>query len=1451
MANSSSDTIPMLDHDNYHDWSVKVIATVMKKANVNVMLGDVLQPTLAQDNANADEVRQWQRDDQTSAGIILLSLSPEARIHCTNIHSGSVMWTQLKQAYHKTTSASRMQHLTPLLFGTQAPDESVSALLARLSEYYNAFVASQPSGFEIAELNEEIFCWAVIRQLDPTRFDTLRNTLVQEQKMTKSRIITLATVHESGAKVISSSDSALAARSSVTPTTHAPPVSNPCSWCMSLSRPDAAKSHSLDQCHKLNRVLREQKQKASTAARPQQQQQQAAHATNEEFAGTASSIHSLSTTPADTFWIPDSGATSNMTSHKEWISEYIPLRVPIRLGDNSVVFSEGVGKVWFEPLLYGRLAPLVFFSRVLHVPRLKSNLLSVTYLSSQQKVKVSFIETRILFDKDTLLFMGTINANRVGMLIGRTLPAMDVPASALSATFYPLDIELWHRRFGHRSTPAVQRAIQHSVQGVTLDSSSKTPSPSLCVPCLAGKQHRDPFPAAEHRATRPLEIIYCDLRGPFPVRTRHHEIYWAIFTDLYTKIRYLALLKSKRPDELLTHYKTFVALGKARLGEHTSVITFRCDGGGEFLGSFKKYLISQGTQYQQTTRDTPQQNGISERANRDIGEGVVTALAQSGLPDTFWGEAATAFVHITNRFPTARLGDKTPYEMWHGDKPDVSHLRVWGCKAYVHIQGDQRTKTQPHTRECAFIGYPEDHKAWSFWDPKAKKVIISRDVVWDETSFLYPPRVGAPIVPAPSTTGTSPGTVTFIDPGDDDDPPEDGAPIVPHPINPPALIAPPIPHDSPLPALPAPLPVTPPQQPLPLPPPDAPRRSNRPRFAPKEFWRADAPLIPHPALGPAVPPSLSPTPSASIELHPPLDHGEDSDESEDPLMLKQMQELEQGLLAYAGIEDDGVKFSFNEALEYLMAANTTNDSPTYKEAMKSTDRDKWVAACLDEMRSHVENGSWKWVELPDGTVPVGSRWVLKIKRTEDGSIERYKARLVAQGFSQRPGFDFIENFAPTIRLSVIRAIFALVAAEDMECDALDITTAFLNGELEEAIYMKPPPGHEQFTPDGKRLYCLLLKAIYGLKQGSRQWYLKLSQVMKQLGFKKVRSEPCVYVYERQNDRVIVPSYVDDLHIASKSTASQQRVKDDLSKHFKLRDLGPSKWFLGIHITRDRPNKTLRLSQRQYCIDMLEEFGMDECKPVATPMTAGVRLSRDMCPQSPTDVEFMKDKPYMRAVGKLIWLALATRPDLAYTVSQLARFNANPGPKHWEAIKRVFRYIKGTLDHSLVYDSSSHPCNFVTYSDADHAGCPDTAKSTGGYVVLMGGGAVSWSSKLQTRVARSSTESEYMAAESASREMAFFKHVFSDFGFTISLPRPLAMDNQSAIAAARNPEHQGRMKHMNPIYHALRESVELEEVSPYYVSTSQMVADILTKPLDRAKVVAGCTMLGLHSVSVDG
>jgi hypothetical protein len=237
--------------------------------------------------------------------------------------------------------------------------------------------------------------------------------------------------------------------------------------------------------------------------------------------------------------------------------------------------------------------------------------------------------------------------------------------------------------------------------------------------------------------------------------------------------------------------------------------------------------------------------------------------------------------------------------------------------------------------------------------------------------------------------------------------------------------------------------------------------------------------------------------------------------------------------------DDARELAFSAAHQAYAASSELPVLRTFKQAMAGTQKTQWEEACQQEIAAHMENGTWRLVELPAGRTPVGSRWVFHIKRTADGSIERYKARLVAQGFSQRPGWDYVESFAPTIRLSVVRALFALVAADDLECDSIDITTAFLNGDLEEEIYMKPPEGYEQYSTDGRLLYCLLLKALYGLKQGGWQWYLKLSEVMKEIGFRKVRSEPCVYIWEDSSGGKVVcrPMWMTAISLAGRRRAS--------------------------------------------------------------------------------------------------------------------------------------------------------------------------------------------------------------------------------------------------------------------------------------------------------------------------
>ncbi len=538
--------------------------------------------------------------------------------------------------------------------------------------------------------------------------------------------------------------------------------------------------------------------------------------------------------------------------------------------------------------------------------------------------------------------------------------------------------------------------------------------------------------------------------------------------------------------------------------------------------------------------------------------------------------------------------------------------------------------------------------------------------------------------------------------------------------------------------------------------------------------------------------------------------------------------------------------SYQSALEHCYSTSAPDSAPrSFAEAMRTPERDHWYQAACEEIQVHLDNGTWEIVDLPPGKKAIGSRWVFKVKRNADGSVERYKGRVVAKGYSQRPGLDFDETFAPTTKWAALRAIFAIAAYEDLELESIDISAAYLNGTLpeEHEVYMQQPEGFEE---GGAHRACRLRKGLYGLKQGGRLWYVRLDQAFQTMGFKRIESDRSVYVWERQGSKVIVPVFVDDITIACRSKDAIAEVKALLGKEFKLRDLGPTKFLLGVEIIRDRKRRTLQLSQRQYVLDMLERFGMSDCNSVTTPMDPALRLSADMAPATPEEEKFMATVPYSSGVGALQYLATATRPDIAHAVSVLARFSSNPGPQHFKALKHLFRYLKGTSDLKLTYAPSSSSELFTVFSDADHGGNPDTGRSTTGFLVKMGTGAINWSSKLKSIVALSTTEAEYVAAVSSGAEAIWTRNFLSELGYDISKPSPILIDNQSAISVARNPEYHGHMKHLDLRFFWLRQAVEDGTLRVEYVPTEQQAADSLTKSLARIKVVEHWEMMGLHT-----
>ena len=521
---------------------------------------------------------------------------------------------------------------------------------------------------------------------------------------------------------------------------------------------------------------------------------------------------------------------------------------------------------------------------------------------------------------------------------------------------------------------------------------------------------------------------------------------------------------------------------------------------------------------------------------------------------------------------------------------------------------------------------------------------------------------------------------------------------------------------------------------------------------------------------------------------------------------------------------------------------------SYKQALLSPARSSWQKAIDEEMASIRANDTFSLVPLPPGRKAVGCKWVFKLKRDSAGNIVRYKARLVAQGFSQQHGIDYNETFSPVVRHETIRTLLALAAVQDLEVHQLDVKTAFLNGDLSEEIYMRQPPG---FVDSQHPNFALgLHKTLYGLKQAAREWNRKLHSVMVALGFTRSSSDPCFYHRGHGPDLVFVLVYVDDCILASASLDAVIETKALLSNSFTTTDLGPIDYILGIQVQRDRANNVITISQRQYIVDTLSRFGLSDCKPSPTP-SSGAHLSSTDSPFTPSQVSEMSNVPFRSLVGCLLYIATCTRPDISAAVGAVSAFLSNPGRAHWTAAKRILRYLAGTIDFKLTYSSSSSssfsPTSLRGFSDANWGGDIDTRRSTSGYVFMLSGGAVSWGSKRQHCVALSSMESEYIALSLATREATWLRRLLSDFtAHDSASPVTLFQDNQSCIAFASEHRFHKRSKHIDIRHHHVRDSIDSGIIALEYLPTDAMTADILTKPLSRTKHHVHVLGLGLHA-----
>lgn len=445
-------------------------------------------------------------------------------------------------------------------------------------------------------------------------------------------------------------------------------------------------------------------------------------------------------------------------------------------------------------------------------------------------------------------------------------------------------------------------------------------------------------------------------------------------------------------------------------------------------------------------------------------------------------------------------------------------------------------------------------------------------------------------------------------------------------------------------------------------------------------------------------------------------------------------------------------------------------------------------------------------------------------------MERYRARLAVKGYAQKEGIDFNEIFSSVVRLTTIRVVLAMCDAYDLHLEQLDVKTAFHHGELEEEIYMLQPEGFEEKGKEN--LVCRLTKSLYGLKQAPRCWYKRFDSFIISLGYNRLSSDHCTYCKRfEENAFIILLLYVDDMLVVGPNKDQVQELTAQLAREFDMKDLGPANKILGMQIHQDRKDRKIWLSQRNYLRKVLWRFNMQDCKPISTPLPINYKLSSSMNPSNEAERMEMSRVPYASVVGSLMYAMICTRLDIAQAVGAVGRFMADPGKDHWNVVKRILRYIKGTSDVALCFGGLDFGAR--GYVGSDYAGDLDKRKSTTGYVFTVVGGAVSWLSKLQTVVALSTTEAEYMEATQACKEVIWIQRLLEELRY--KQPKIIVYcDNQSSLHIARNPAFHSKTKHIGVQYHFVREVVEEGSVDMQKIHTKDNLADVMTKPINADK-----------------
>ncbi|KAH9750824.1 retrovirus-related pol polyprotein from transposon RE1 [Citrus sinensis] len=843
--------------------------------------------------------------------------------------------------------------------------------------------------------------------------------------------------------------------------------------------------------------------------------------------------------------------------------------------------------------------------------------------------------------------------------------------------------------------------------------------------------------------------------------------YYISFVDDYNRYTWIYPLKLK--SEALEVFKLFKLQVENQFS--TTIKMMQSDWGGEYR-PFTEFLSQFGIIFRHPCPYTHHQNRLVERKHRHIVELGLTLLAQAQLPFKFWWDAFHTAVYHINRLPSPVLQLLTPYEKTFKHKPDYDFLRCFGCSCYPYLRYYNKHKFAYHSSKCIFIGYSPSHKGYKCLHPSGR-IYVARHVTFDESVFPYATEF---VFHSHAKTDSQ----------------------ISHSLTPQQIH-----HISSLPVN------------------NSTGNLNSVRSGSSSSSHSDHleqiatdQNSQQATINERSPFHTCPTIVESIQNIPEPPHHSLPIQSHHPSNTSFYPYTQPNAHHMITRSKAGI---FKPKIYTVVLTHKEPDT-----VQKALNDSKWLQAMREEYDALIKNNTWTLVPRQADQHVVGNKWVYGIKYNTDGSVAKYKARLVAKGFQQVAGINYFETFGPVVKSATVRVILSLAVMNQWRIRQVDVNNAFLNGELTEEVFMSQPDGF--IDAQRSDFVCKLHKSLYGLKQALRAWYDKLKGCLMSWGFTTSSSDTSLFVRKIKTSMIIVLIYVDDILITGPNTEELEGFITEFNKTFALKDLGVLSYFLGIEVLYDAD--CMYLSQRKYIRDLLSKVEMTECKGIDTPMSTGSKLQKIV--QGELGYYLEDPTHYRSIVGGMQYLIL-TRPEIAFAVNKLSQYVAAPTLQHLMACKRVIRYLKATQDYGLKFFREGS-LTLTSFTDADWACDLDDRKSVGAYCIYLGNNLISWSSKKQSVITRSSAESEYRALASVSAELTWLQSLFSELGISCIEKPIIWCDNISATELAKNPVYHSRTKHIEIDMHFIRNKVLAGELIIHYVPSEEQIADIMTKPL---------------------